>query len=396
MEEPAVKKDLSAAYAYIDEIREETLGLYREFVNRESWSKTPDKVRIFSDFLKAEMEKAGFECRYVPVGVNADTLVGVLGKDRPGKPILFCGHMDTVFPTGMHPENPFKIVDGKAYGPGVLDMKGGILIALTTVKALNRIGYDERPIKFCFSGDEEINHTGSQGAEVMEAEAKGCLCAFNMETGMIDNYLCTGRKGCLRYTVEVDGVETHSGNDFQGGRSAIAEMAYKIIDFHNMTDLSIGSTCNIGTISGGTVPNAVPAHCEVVLDMRYTTLSGKEKLLARLDEICKKTYIDGTSTKYAFLNKLDVFETTDEGMRFFEYVRGIAKEYGLPEVNGRPLGGGSDAASTTMAGVPTICSCGVRGQWNHTMKEYAVVDSIFDRSKMYVAAVANSDQFAQK
>lgn len=73
-------------------------------------------------------------------------------------------------------------------------------------------------------------------------------------------------------------------------------------------------------------------------------------------------------------------------MRFFEYVRGIAKEYGLPEVNGRPLGGGSDAASTTMAGVPTICSCGVRGQWNHTMKEYAVVDSIFDRSKMYVAA----------
>ena len=147
-------KDLSAAYAYIDEIRDETIALYKEFVNRESWSKTPDKVRIFSDFLKGEMEKAGFECRYVPVGVNADTLVGVLGKDRPGKPILFCGHMDTVFPTGMHPENPFKIVDGKAYGPGVLDMKGGILIALTTVKALNKIGYADRPIKFCFSGDE--------------------------------------------------------------------------------------------------------------------------------------------------------------------------------------------------------------------------------------------------
>ena len=96
------------------------------------------------------------------------------------------------------------------------------------------------------------------------------------------------------------------------------------------------------------------------------------------------------------MNKLDVFETTGEGMRFFEYVRGIAKHYGLPEVTARPLGGGADAASTTMAGVPTICSCGVRGQWNHTMKEYAVVDSIFDRSKMYVAAVANSDQFAQE
>ena len=82
-------------------------------------------------------------------------------------------------------------------------------------------------------------------------------------------------------------------------------------------------------------------------------------------------------------------------MRFFNFVKDIAKEYGLPEVSGRPLGGGSDAASTTMAGVPTICSCGVRGQWNHTMKEYAVVDSIFDRSKMYVAAVANADRFAE-
>lgn len=117
MEEPAVKKDLSAAYAYIDEIREETLGLYREFVNRESWSKTPDKVRIFSDFLKAEMEKAGFECRYVPVGVNADTLVGVLGKDRPGKPILFCGHMDTVFPTACTRKTPSRSSTARPMAP---------------------------------------------------------------------------------------------------------------------------------------------------------------------------------------------------------------------------------------------------------------------------------------
>ena len=385
--------DLKKAFEEIDARRGEVIDLYKEFVNRESWSGDLPAVKRFSDFLKQEMEKEGFECKYVEVGRNADTLVGILGKDRPGKPILFCGHMDTVFPTGMFKENPFYIEDGKAYGPGVLDMKGGILIALNVVKTLNRMGYKERPIKFCFSGDEEINHTFSQGAEVMEEEAKGSLCAFNMETGLIDNYLCTGRKGCLRYNISIDGVETHSGNDFQGGRSAIVEMAYKIVDLHNITDIDAGTTVNIGTIKGGTVPNAVPAHCEVVVDMRYTSLVEKEKLLQKFKNVCETTYIEGTKTTYSYLNKLDVFERTSEGLRFFNFVKDVAEKNDLGKINERTLGGGSDAASTTMAGVPTICSCGVRGQWNHTEREYAVVDSIFERTKLYTATVVNIDSF---
>ncbi|MBS4536469.1 M20 family metallopeptidase [Clostridium sp. D2Q-14] len=385
--------DLKKAFEEVDTRKDEVMDLYKEFVNRESWSGDLPAVKRFSDFLKYEMEKEGFECKYVEVGRNADTLVGILGKDRPGKPILFCGHMDTVFPTGMFEENPFLIKDGKAYGPGVLDMKGGILIALNVVKTLNRMGYKERPIKFCFSGDEEINHTFSKGAEVMEEEAKGCLCAFNMETGLIDNYLCIGRKGCLRYSIRVDGVETHSGNDFQGGRSSIVEMAYKIIDLHNITDIDVGTTVNIGTIKGGTIPNAVPAHCEVVVDMRYTSLAEKEKLLEGFKKACEATYIEGTTTTYSYLNKLDVFERTSEGLSFFNFVKEVAAKYDLDEINGRTLGGGSDAASTTMAGVPTICSCGVRGQWNHTEREYAIVDSIFERTKLYTAAVVNIDSF---
>ena len=391
-----MSNDLTKAFEKIDASRSEVLDLYKEFVNRESWSGDLPAVKRFSDFLKSEMEKEGFECKYIEVGRNADTLVGILGKDRPGKPILFCGHMDTVFPTGMFKKDPFYIEDGKAYGPGVLDMKGGILIALYTVKTLNRMGYNERPIKFCFSGDEEINHTFSQGAEVMKEEAKGCLCAFNMETGLIDNYLCTGRKGCLRYNISVEGVETHSGNDFQGGRSAIVEMAHKIIDLHNITDINAGTTVNIGTIKGGTVPNAVPAHCEVVVDMRYKSLTEKEKLLDKFKKVCTTTHIEGTTTEYSFLNKLDVFETTSEGLRFFNFVKNIAKECNLGEINGRTLGGGSDSASTTMAGVPTICSCGVRGQWNHTNREYSLVDSIFERIKLYTAAVVNMDSFDEE
>ena len=388
-----MKKDLKNAFEEIDARRNEILDLYKEFINHESYSFDLPGVKNFSDFLKSEMEKEGFECKYIKVGHNADTLSGILGKDRPGKPILFSGHMDTVFPVEWFDKDPFHIEDGKAYGPGVLDMKGGILIALCTVKALNRMGYNERPIKFCFSGDEENLHLLSKGAEVIKEEAKGCLCAFNMETGVIDNYFSTGRKGCVRYKLSVEGVETHSGNDFEGGRSAIVEMAKKIIDLHNITDLNAGTTVNIATIKGGTVPNAVPAHCEVVLDMRYKSLAEKEKMMDKFKKACTTTHIEGTTTTYSLLCSIDVFETTSEGLRFFDYVKNISKEYNLGEIKGKTLGGCSDAASTTMAGVPTICSCGVRGQWNHTMREYAVVDSIFERIKLYTASVVNIDSF---
>lgn len=108
MEEPAVKKDLSAAYAYIDEIREETLGLYREFVNRESWSKTPDKVRIFSDFLKAEMEKAGFECRYVRWASTPTRWSASWARTARASRSSSGGHMDTVFPTACTRKTPSR------------------------------------------------------------------------------------------------------------------------------------------------------------------------------------------------------------------------------------------------------------------------------------------------
>ncbi len=98
--------------------------------------------------------------------------------------------MDTVFPTGTLGDKPFRIEDDNAYGPGVLDMKGGIIIFLYVIKALNRINYKERPIKIIYSGDEEIGHKNSKGAEIILNEARGGICAFNMETGLVDNHLC--------------------------------------------------------------------------------------------------------------------------------------------------------------------------------------------------------------
>ena len=140
-------------------------------------------------WLRAEMEAAGFRCWTAPSRPDrCSVLLGLWGEGNPGKPVVFAGHIDTVHPKGSFgKDDPFYIEDGKAYGPGVLDMKGGIIIALYVVKALASLGYDERPIKFLFAGEEEGDHVDTDVDLLFTEECKGALCAFNMETGHITN-----------------------------------------------------------------------------------------------------------------------------------------------------------------------------------------------------------------
>ena len=131
-----MEKQLNHIYQYVDEKKDEMVALWKDMVNLESGTREKEKVDRLAERLKVEFEKAGLNCRLVDVGPqNGKTLVGVLGAERSGKPVIFSGHMDTVFSTGTFGDNPFRIEDGKAFGPGVLDMKGGIIIALYVIKA---------------------------------------------------------------------------------------------------------------------------------------------------------------------------------------------------------------------------------------------------------------------
>lgn len=389
-----MEKQLNRIYQYVDGKKDEMISLWKEIVNLESCSREKEKVDLLAERLKVEFEKEGLNCRLVDVGPqNGKTLVGILGAERSGKPVIFSGHMDTVFPTGTFGENPFRIEDGKAFGPGVLDMKGGIIISLYVIKALNSIGYNERPIKIVFSGDEEIGHVNSTGAEVILEEAKDGLCAFNMETGLIDNALCIGRKGRMEPNVIVNGVEAHAGNDFLSGRNAIEEMAYKILDIQKLTDLEAGTTVSVSKIQGGTVSNAIPAKCHIVADVRFENMAEMEKTKKQIKKICEKTHIDGTSTEWEIASSMAAYETTDDVIKFYNFCSEVAKKHGFDEMGSRRLGGSSDAAFITMAKTPVLCSCGVRGEWNHTAKEYALVDSLFERTKLLSTIVLNLGQF---
>ena len=381
---------------YIDRHREEMLEFWKTLVNMQAYSKETDGVNQVIHFLKEKFEEEGMTCTLVDSQGNADVLIAEDGIERPGRPVILSGHVDTVFPRGSFPENPFRIEKDTAYGPGVIDMKGGIVIMLYVVKALKRLGFQKRPVRIILCGDEEIGHAGSISDKIIVQKAKGALCAFNLEIGRPDNCLSVGRKGGVDCHVTVTGVASHVGNDFLKGRNAIAEMAYKIPLFQQLTEYEKGIVVSVNVIRGGTVSNTIPDTCTAELDIRFNKVADQEIVCRKIKEICEKTFIEGTETKAEFVSCIPAFEDRRENRELLAYVNRTAEKMGYEPMGAVFLGGNSDASFLAIAGVPTVCSFGVKGTGAHTKKECAFVPSLFERAKLIAAAVENLDIYEKE
>lgn len=378
---------------YIAAHKEEMLLFWQTLVNMQGGSKEKEKVNRVMDFLRKSFESEGLACRLIDSQGNANVLVAVDGSDRPGKPVILSGHADTVFPDGSYPENPFRIENGTAYGPGVIDMKGGITMIFYAIKALHHLNYQERPVKVILAGDEEIGHAGSVTDQILMDEAKGGLCAFNMEIGRPDNCLTTGRKGGVDCHVTVHGVGGHVGNDFLKGRNAIAEMAYKIPLLQGLTRYEEGVVVSVDVIRGGTVSNAIPDFCKAELDIRYNRVGDMDTICRQVQKVCSRTFIEGTTTEVEFIAPMPAFEDTEDNHRLLDYVNAVVTKNGYPPFGSIFVGGNSDASFLAMAGLPTVCSFGVVGTGAHTMEECAVVDSLFARTEMVTAAIMELNDY---
>lgn len=385
-------KVLKNALECIDNDRENALRLWEQIVNIDSGSAYKEGIDSIIEILKDLYEEIGFDTRIVENPNAGNTLIGETKDIRENKGILFIGHVDTVFKQNTVKERPFKIIDGKAYGPGVLDMKGGLVIAYFAAKALKKAGYVDRPIKIIFSGDEETGHKNSDKGQIFVDESKGYAAAFDFETGYLDNGIVVERKGSANYTLEIQGVSAHAGNEPENGRSAILEAAYKIIDIQELTNFEEGTTYNVGIVQGGSVPNAVPDYARLEIDVRFTDLSKCEKIHENLQSIANKTYIEGVKSKLTGEVLFKPMVATEGVMKLFEHYKKNAQLMGYGKPYPKKSGGGSDAAYTVIAGVPSICAVGVMGEWNHSPKEVADVESIFERAKLVVASVITLDK----
>lgn len=382
------------AFNYIDSKKGEILALWEELVNTESGSEYIEGVDAVASKVKQTLDEAGAKTRLVEYSEAGNSIIAEFDGDESKPGIIFMGHMDTVFPKGEVAKRPFTIKDGKAYGPGVLDMKGGVVAGIFAAKALKEAGFKDRPIKLMFAGDEEVAHRNSDAAEVFMKEAKDFAAAFNCETASIDNSIVVGRKGTATFKVVVHGVAAHAGNNHKGGRSAILEMSHKVIDIQNLTNFEKEYTFNVGTIKGGVVFNAVPDYCEIGVDVRYVDPVIVPKLKEMVEKTLAKTYIEGTKTELVdFRVGIQAMKTTEGVQKLFDLLVKVSEENGFPKPTAVKSGGGSDSAYTVMAGVPTLCSMGVKGANNHSKEEYAIVDSIFEKAKLLVAMVLSMDNF---
>lgn len=380
-------EDVVQLFDKVDQNREAMVDTWKLLVDRDCGSGNKAGVDGVGRDVKDFLEKCGFKVWFHEYEKAGNMLVAEYGD--ASKPfIVLTGHMDTVFGDGTAAARPFTIKDGKLTGPGVLDMKGGVTILLYAVRFLLEAGYNRYRIKIILAGDEEVAHGNSTASADYEKEAKGAIMGFNLETGFVDNSVVIERKGVAQYLFEVDGVGAHAGNNPEDGRSAVEELAHKILDIQAETDWQEGTTVNCGVIAGGTVANAVPEHAWVKVDVRFKTTAGMERIEKAFQKIAKKQYVESTTTCCKKLVVFPPMERLESSEKLFERAEAIAEKYGFPKAKAIAVGGGSDSAHLTACGIPTLCALGVRGQFNHTEREWAEEESLFERTKLLMALLS--------
>ena len=193
-------------------------------------------------------------------------------------PIVLMGHRDTVFPKGEAVRRPFRVENGRAYGPGVSDMKAGLVMNAFVLAAVKRFGGAPAPVVGLITSDEEIASPSSR--PIIERVARAARCLFNAEPGRPSGNIVTGRKGGVFLRFEVFGRAAHSGGAFEKGISAIGELAHKVVAMHKLTDLARGVTVNVGIVAGGQSVNTTAPHAEGQIDLRYVKPTDRARALA--------------------------------------------------------------------------------------------------------------------
>ena len=373
---------------------EEALSFWEQIVDMGGQCGDLTAMRELASYLGSAFKDLGLKTSFIETGENyPPVFIAETEAAKNEPPVLFSGHYDTVFPFASYAHPAFRIEGDKAYGPGVLDMKGGIAITWLILKTLKDMGGESIPCRVVLVGDEETDRVGCQTGRILKEISAGCRFAFNMETGVIDRSVCIGRKGVEEYVVTVTGVSSHPGNHFERGRNAIEEAARKIILMQELTAPDFSYTVNIGAISGGTVSNRIPDYCQFRMETRFSREADRRYLAEKLQKICALKFIDGTATKLQSNGVLAPFETRGKEEALYAYIVRTAEKYGLKTPDKRILGGASDAANISETDTPVLCSMGVCGEYNHSPDEYADVTSFLERAELLLHAVLDRAEF---
>jgi glutamate carboxypeptidase len=310
-----------------------------------------------------------------------DLLVGRCGPARGGKPLMLLGHLDTVWPLGTLRKMPFRVRTGRVWGPGVLDMKAGVVMALTALRVLAETDHLTRPVILLLNSDEE---TGSDHSRALtESLARQCASVYVLEPaqGLAGAYK-TARKGVANYKLRVRGVASHSGVDFASGHSAVLELGRQIERASAFTDLARGITVNAGVIGGGTRSNVVAAEAWAEFDVRVARAADAPRIdrrfhaLRPVDRKCTLEVNGG-------LNRPPM-ERTAGTVALFRRAKAAAAGLGFA-LQEASTGGGSDGNFTSALGIPTLDGMGAVGEGAHADHESILLEALVPRTALLAA-----------
>ena len=355
-------------------------------VNIDCGSYTPEGVDRIGDFVSEFMTARGasVERRPDPDGRLGATVIGTWRGGRTDEPdgprILLIGHMDTVFDPGTAAERPFAIRDGIASGPGVTDMKSGLLAGLYAIDALLAAGpLPFERLTYVANPDEEIGSPSSTPhIREIAAESDACLV---LECARANGDIVSSRKGILDARVTVNGRAAHAGVEPEKGRSAVLAAADLVRRLHALNGRWDGVTVNVGVIAGGTRPNVVAERCSLEVDIRAIRRADLEAAETEVRTLLGSLAVPDTTADLAPMARWWPMEKLERSGRLVEHARGVALRLGF-EVRDAATGGASDANTTSGMGVPSIDGLGPIGGMDHSPAEYLEVASIVPRTAL--------------
>ncbi len=348
--------------------------LLRTLVEIESPTGDVDANLGIARVLEEEIEAVGGTVERFPAPGLGVHLIGRFSGRRAGgrDPILVLAHMDTVHNVGTLDRLPFSIREGRIYGPGIYDMKGGVAATLVALRLLSEKGSGlASGLSFLITCDEERGSPSSR--ELIEDEAKSSRAALVVEPSVPGGAAKCRRKGVAAYELTIQGKPAHAGIEPERGASAVRELVKQIDRVYELASADAGTTINVGVMAGGTRENVVAEFAHCTIDVRFWTRAEAERVNAALfgarpfDERCTLSLAGGVN-RWAL-------EETAESRRLFDAARSVAAELGF-SIGAGESGGASDGNIAAAAGCPTLDGLGPDGDGAHTLEEYILLDDL--------------------
>jgi glutamate carboxypeptidase len=348
-------------------------------VEQNSYTRNVAGVNAVASMVAAELASSGLAVERIPGAPFGDHLA--FATSTPGPFTFLIGHSDTVFPPGTF--EGYREEGDLARGPGVLDMKGGLVVGIFALRALAQAGVLHRiPVRGIVVADEEVGSPASQPLTV--ARVRGAAAALGLESGRAGDLVVTRRKGIASLDVRAVGVAAHAGGDHEKGRNAVWALARFVDRVQGLTDYGRGITVSVGRIEGGTTRNTVPAEARCEVDVRFLSPADGEEILGLVAEAARDAALQGTRLEVVRPNSRPALVRTEASAALAAAYGECQRAAGL-EAGEAPLsGGGSDASVTGAAGVPSIDGLGPRGAGYHTHDEHIDLTSLVPKAAALV------------